>query len=286
MKDILKLLRKLLVWAIIAFFIALLIFYFAQDFVTFPGRGLYTRNPSEWTRRVAALGSQGCIPAEFAGPGGTTVHGIWAPAAPASGPAILWLHGRQQTTTEINQDIKPLTQAGLHVFAMEYRGYGQSTGDTTEANLLADAETSIEWMGKHESVAGKRIFVGGLELGANLAIKVAARNQVQGVIAVNPIPDLATAVSARIPFVPLGFLLREKFDLAPDLGAVAVPVLLIHGGADGVVPLAKAEEMVSRLGGPAPARLREVPGGGQLDTLERGGRDLIDDIERFKDRPR
>jgi alpha-beta hydrolase superfamily lysophospholipase len=286
MKDFLKLLRKLLVWGLIALVLALIVFYFAQDFVTFPGRGLYTRNPSEWTRRVASLGSQGCIPAEFAGPGGTTVNGIWAPAGPSAGPAILWFHSCHQTTTEINQDIKPLTQAGLHVFAMEYRGYGQSTGDTTEANLLADAETSIEWMGKNENVAGRRIFVGGVELGANLAIKVAARNQVQGVVAINPLPDLATAVSGKIPFIPLGFLLREKFDLGADLGAVAVPVLLIHGSEDGVVPLAKIEEMVSRLGGPAPARLREVPGGGQFDTLERGGRDLIDDIERFKDRPR
>lgn len=284
MQKHLKTLRTLLVWALILLVFALAIFYFAQDLVTFPGRGLYTSNPGEWQARVAALGSQGFLPVDFLGSQGQSVKGIWAPCSPSSGPALLWLHSREQTTTEINQNIKPLTQAGLHVFAMEFRGYGVSVGDTTEANLLADGEASIDWMLKHEGVAGRRIFVGGLGFGANIAMKLAARHPVHGVIAVNPLPDMATAVAEKIPWIPLGFLLKENFELAPDLAALAAPVFVIHGTDDKVVSLARIEEIVSKLA--TRARLREVQGGGHLDALERGGKDLIDEIDSFKDSPR
>jgi pimeloyl-ACP methyl ester carboxylesterase len=284
MEKFLKALRTLLVWLVILAAIVLTIFYFAQDFVSLPGRGLYTANPSEWNRRVASLGSQGFFPVDFVGGAGQTVQGIWAPCGLDAGPAILWLHSREQTTTEINQDLKPLTHAGLHVFALEFRGYGVSTGATSEANILADAEATLEWMSKKEGIAGKRIFVGGLGLGANLALKIAARNPVHGVVAVSPLPDLATGVASAIPVVPLGFLLKENFELAPDLPALAVPVFFIHGTEDKVVTLGQVEQMVSLVG--SPVRLREVPGAGHLDPLEKGGRELVEEIDLFKDRPR
>jgi len=284
MEKLLKGLRKLLVWAILLAIFGMIVFYFSQDLVAFPGRGLYTSNSSEWQARVAALGSQGFLPVDFAGPDGAVIKGIWAPSGTDARPAILWIHAAEQTTTEINQDLKPLTRAGLHVLAMEYRGYGVSAGQTTEANLLADGDAAIEWMLKKEGVAGKRVFVGGLGLGANVALKIAARNPVHGVIAVNPEPDMATAVAAKIPFAPLAFLLKEKFDLAPDLAAVQAPVFLVHGTEDKVVSLARIEEISSKMG--VTVRLREVPGAGHLDALERGGNELSDEIDLFKDRPR
>jgi len=284
MQKYIQILKKLVLWAIILAVLALVVFYFAQDFMTFPGRGLYAGNPGEWQTRVGSLGYQGFIPVDFLGAGGHAVKGIWAPCGPTPGPAILWLHSREQTTTEINQNIKPLTQAGLHVFAMEFRGYGASTGETKEANLLADGETSIEWMGRHELIAGKRVFVGGLGLGANLALKLASRNSVHGVIAVNPLPDMATGIAAQIPFVPLGFLLKENFDLAPALSAVSAPVFIVHGTEDRVVSLQRIEEIVAKLA--VSVRLREVPGAGHLDALERGGSGLSEEIAYFKDRPR
>src|SRR5690349_3660237 len=174
MQKFLKQLRTLLVWLLILAVIAGVIFYLAQDLIAFPGRGLYTANAGEWHARVAALGSQGFLSVEIPGPGGATINGIWAKSGPSAGPAILWLHSREQTTTEINQDLKPLTQAGLHVFAMEFRGFGVSKGETSEANLLADGAAAIEWLLKQDNVAGGRVFVGGVGLGANLAMKIAA----------------------------------------------------------------------------------------------------------------
>src|SRR5690349_5600929 len=284
MQKFLVVLKKLLVAAIIAAVLGGVIFYFAQGFLEFPGRGLYAGNASEWERRVTALGSKGYIPAEFSTGDGRSVKGIWAPCAPGAAPALLWLHSRGQTTTEINQDLKPLTDAGFHVFAMEFRGYGVTPGETTEATLLSDGTAAFDWMTKRDDVVGGRVFVGGVDLGANVAVKVASRRPATGLVLVSPLPDMATAVASKIPVIPLGFLIREKFDIHPDLAAVACPAFIAHGTEDGVVSIERVEEIVSRLGGSA--RLREIPGAGHENVLERGGKELSDEIDVFKDRPR
>lgn len=284
MQKYVKTVRTLLFWAAILAAFALAIFYFAQELVTLPGKGLYRGNTGEWQARVAALGSRGYMPVDFLGPQGQSVKGIWAPCGPSSGPVILWLHSRKQTTTEINQDIQPLGQAGLHVFAMEFRGFGSSTGETTEANILDDVGASVAWLEKHEGVAGGRIFLGGVGLGANLALKASTRYPVHGVIAVNPLPDIETAVAHEIPFVPLGFLLDERFELDPDLPGLRSPVMIIRGTEDAVVSQERIDRIVSRIA--VPVRTKEVPGAGHLDALEKGGRDIIEQIDMFKDRPR
>jgi pimeloyl-ACP methyl ester carboxylesterase len=284
MQKFLKTLRTLLVWGIILAVLCGVIFYFAQDLIVFPGRGLFTSNPGEWHSRVAALGYQGFLPAEFTGPEGQVINGIWAKSGPSAGPAILWFHSREQTTTEINQDLKILTQAGLHVLALEFRGFGVSRGETSEANLLADGAAAIDWLLKQENVAGGRVFVGGVGFGGNMAMKIAARNTVHGIVAVNPLPDMATGLAEKFPMVPLAFLLKDKFELAPDLGRLSAPILLIHGSADKVVSMDRIEAIEAKVS--VPVRLVEVPGGGHLDTLERGGTPIAEQIDLFKDRPR
>jgi alpha-beta hydrolase superfamily lysophospholipase len=284
MKKVAKGLGKLIIWLAILLAICMAIFHFGQDFLTFPGRGLYSSSAVEWQSRMSVLSAQGIVPIEFAAPAGQAVNGIWARGGVGANPAILWIHSRTKTTTEINEDIRPLNAAGFHVFAMEYRGYGKSVGEPSEANLLADAEASVDWMLARDDVAGRRVFVGGVELGANLALQLAARKPVDGVIAVSTLPDLATAVADKIPVVPLGFLLRDRFDVRPALNAVAAPVFFLHGTEDKVVPLPRIEELVARLAGRA--QVLEVAGAGNENVIEKGGKDLVEAIENFKDRPK
>jgi hypothetical protein len=277
---VLKGARKLLVWLLVLAAIGMLVLYLAQDFLVFPGRGLYRGNTPEWQSRMAALSSQGFIHVEFQSKDGALVHAIFAPTPNQPAPGLLWMHARDANITEINQHVKPLSMlAGLNVLAMEYRGYGNSIGDTTEENLLADAEAAIEYMLQRDDIAGKRILVGGNELGANLAFKVAGRKKVSGVIAVSPLPDMETAVARKIPFVPIGFLLSQKFALLPALSAVTAPVFIAHGSEDTVVPAGRIDEIVAKLS--ARTRVKEIMGAGHSDVFERGGKDFMEEIDAF-----
>jgi alpha-beta hydrolase superfamily lysophospholipase len=284
MHGMLKALRKLLVIVLILAVIGGVIFYYSQGLLVFPGRGLYTGNTPEWSARVAALAGQGLDFKEYPREGGGTVFGVVSPSPVQPAPGLVWIHGRDKTITEINHDIKPLALTGLNVLAMEYRGYGNSVGETTEANLMADAEASLAFLLTQENIASKRVFVGGSDLGANLALKLSLRKPVEGVIAVSPLPDVALAVAQKIPYIPLGFLLKERYELDPSLASITVPVLVIQGTADTVVPMARVEEIVSKMA--TRAKLKRVQGAGHDDVFDRGGKDLSDEIDLFTSKRR
>lgn len=280
MSRVLKGAKKFLVTVLVLAVIGMLVLYLTQDFLVFPGRGLYRGNTPEWQSRIAALSSAGFNPVEFQSKDGALVHAIFAPSPNQDAPVLLWIHARDANITEINQHLKPLSMlAGLNVLAMEYRGYGNSAGDTTEENLLADAEAAIDYLLQRDDIAGKRILVGGLELGANLAFKVAGRRKVSGVIAVSPLPDMETAVAQKIPVVPIGFLLSQKFRLMPALSAVTAPVFIAHGSEDTIVPSSRIDEIVAKLS--SRTRVKEIMGAGHYDVFERGGKDLMEEIDAF-----
>jgi len=278
--KVLKGARKLLLTVLALAAIGMLVLYLTQDFLVFPGRGLYTGNTPEWQSRIMAVTGQGFIPVEIPSKDGALAHGLIAPAPQQPATGLLWFHARDANITEINQHLKPLSMnAGLNVLALEYRGYGNSAGDTTEENLLADADTAFDFFLSRDDFGAKKILVGGVELGANLALKFASRRKVAGVIAISPLPDMETAVATKIPFVPLGFLLKEKFLLMPALPSVTAPVFIAHGTEDGVVPMGRIEEIVAKLS--TRTRMKEVVGAGHNDVIERGGRDFMEEIEAF-----
>jgi pimeloyl-ACP methyl ester carboxylesterase len=281
MKKHLSNLIRLLGWLLVLLAIGMVVLFFAQRFLLFPGRSFAGADSGAWQTRLAALNSSNYTPVAFEGPTpGSIVNGLWAPGTQGPAQAILWFHERHQNITELNQQLKPLTSLGIHVLAFQYRGYGNSPGDTTEANLLADAGAALAWLRKHDEVIHSRIFVGGIEFGANVAIKVAAREPVSGIVAISPLPDMRLILENQFGGAPLGFLVREPFDLAPDLPAIAVPVFIAHGIADKIVPIHRVELMVSNLG-KTRVVFKEVEGAGHGDVLERGGKDLLDEIDRF-----
>jgi hypothetical protein len=268
-------------WLLVLLAVGMVVLFFAQRFLLFPGRSFAGADSGAWQTRLAALNSNNYTPVAFEGPtAGTVVKGLWAPCTAGAAPAILWFHERHQNITELNQQLKPLTSIGVHVLAFQYRGYGDSPGDTTEANLLADAGAALAWLRNHDEVVRSKIFVGGIEFGAGVAVKVAARNPVTGIVALSPLPDMRLILENQFGGAPLGFLVREPFDLAPDLPAIGVPVFIAHGTADRVVPMHRVELMVANLG-KTRVVLKEVEGAGHGDVLEKGGKDLLDEIDRF-----
>lgn len=272
--------KKVFVWALVLGVLGMIVLYLTQDFLLFPGKGLYTGNTPEWQSRMAALASAGFTPVEFPSADGNIVKGVIAPAQVQPAPGLLWIHSRDANITEINQQLKPLSiSAELNVLAMGYRGYGASTGETTEEKLLDDAAAALDFLVNRDDIAAKRILVGGYELGGTIALKIAARRKVNGVIAFCPLPNVETAVARKIPVVPIGFLLKQKFDVFPALSSITAPVFIAHGSEDSVVPPSKINEIVAKLA--ARARVKEVPGAGHENLFEVGGKALMEEVEAF-----
>jgi len=160
------------------------------------------------------------------------LNGWWIPAspdAPDSRYTVLYLHDKDGNLSGTVDQLAPLHEAGVNVFAFDYRGYGQSLfAHPSEKRWLQDAEWAFQYLIATRHVDPHSLLVDGRGLGANLAVEFAAAHPgLAGVVAEAPSPDATRPLfdDARARMVPAHWLARDRWDLAAAAAALHVPSL-------------------------------------------------------------
>ncbi len=154
------------------------------------------------------------------------------------------------------------------LYLMHYRGYGGSSGSPSEAGLVADGLALFDQVYRRHS----RIVVLGRSLGTGVAIQVASQRPAARLVLVTPFDSLLALARDRFPWLPVGWLLRDRFDSASHARLVTVPTLVVVAERDDVVPVASSEALLARFR-PGVARLVRLPGtdhGSISDSAEYG----------------
>lgn len=152
---------------------------------------------------------------------------------------------------------------GVAVLTAEYPGYGASEGPPSVAALLRCAEVVAADAEALARERGLPFVVGGSSLGSFCALHVAAAGRAERCLLCAPPTTLADAAAERFWWLPVGLLLRHRFDNVATAAAVRCPVLLVHGDRDVVVPLSHGQRLRDLLG--ERAELIVVPGRGHND---------------------
>lgn len=126
---------------------------------------------------------------------------------------------------------------GFSVFAYDYRGYGTSSGTASEENSYQDAEAAYDYLVNNLSVPANRIIALGRSLGGAVAVDLAHRRQLGGLIIESSFVS-AYRVITKIPVFPF-----DKFKSLSKIKKVNCPVLVIHGTRDEVVPFWHGEKL-------------------------------------------
>jgi pimeloyl-ACP methyl ester carboxylesterase len=171
------------------------------------------------------------------------VHGWWMPAAEGKAPALLYLHGARWSIGNNLFRIARLREAGFSVLAIDYRGFGQSDGDLpSEAQTYEDARAAWDWLSAKEPDARRR-FIFGHSLGGAVAIDLASRQVAAAGLIVEAsftsIPDMASRSYWYVPEA----VLTQRYASIDKIAAVKLPLLFMHGKADGVVPYQMSERL-------------------------------------------
>lgn len=141
------------------------------------------------------------------------------------------------------------------VYAMHYRGYSGSSGRPTEASLRSDARALFELVhGRHPDV-----MVVGRSLGSSLAIQLAAEQPVSRLVLITPFASILAIAKRVAPFLPMGLLLRDKYESWRYAPRVGCPTLLIAASHDELVPPAETQKLLDAFR-PGVATLRTVDG--------------------------
>ncbi|MGA2849379.1 MAG: alpha/beta fold hydrolase [Terracidiphilus sp.] len=158
--------------------------------------------------------------------------GWWIAAEPGARYArftVLYLHGQDGNLSDAVDALTALHQAGLNVFAFDYRGYGQSEFQRpSEARWREDADWAIKYLTGTRHVAADTIILDGRALGANLALEVAAAHpELAGVVLESPLEAPMNAVfnDPRAHMVPAHLLVRDRFDADQAAADLRIPSL-------------------------------------------------------------
>jgi len=173
-----------------------------------------------------------------AGPHRALVHGWWLPNG-RDAPVLLLLPGTGRTKAGMVHVAAAMHAAGAAVLMIDYRGLGRSDrGPLTEASMYEDAEAAWQELRWHQPDAARR-FVYGHSLGAVPALELAARYpDVNGVViegAPTSIRELLRGSWAAALY-PVDRMLDGRFDAATKVRRLNVPLLVIHGKRDDLVP--------------------------------------------------
>jgi pimeloyl-ACP methyl ester carboxylesterase len=153
------------------------------------------------------------------------------------------------------------------LYLMNYRGYGGSTGEPSEAALVADAVALFDRV----HAMHPQILVIGRSLGSGVAVHLASLRPVERLTLVTPFDSLETIASRQFPFVPLRWLLRDKFESWRYAEAISAPTLILAAEHDEVIPRASTEALFAHF----------KPGVARFAILERTGHNTISDSPEY-----
>ncbi len=173
-----------------------------------------------------------------------------------------------------------LRAVGFAVLLLDYRGYGGNPGSPSEEGLAADADAAVTALTGLGYPPERTLYLGE-SLGTGVVAALQARTPPAGVVLRSPFPDLASVGAHVYPWLPVRLLLRDRFPVTEHLRGSSVPVTVIHGTADAVVPSGLSAEVARTV----PVLVEEVvlPGVGHNDP-QMYGAPVVAAVTRLADR--
>jgi len=208
---------------------------------------------------------------------GVELHGVFRPP-PRGRLCLLFLHGNAGNLTSRLPLLRDLIGEDLGGLLFDYRGYGKSGGSPTESGLYEDGSAALAWLAS-VGVPPERVVLFGKSLGTGVAVEMARSHPVRGLALESPYTSLPDAGQRHFPILPVGLLMRDRFDSLSKAPGIRCPVFVVWGTADRVVAPDLSETLFDAL--PDPKARLVLEGAGHNDIQSSGGKKYWDAWREF-----
>jgi len=176
----------------------------------------------------------------------TELHGWLIPAKEAE-VTVIFAHGNGGNISHRLEKIAILHELTVNIFIFDYRGYGKSKGSPTEQGLYQDIKAAYDYI--KDNYPKSKIVIYGESLGGAVAVDLAAKVNVNGLILEGTFTSVADMAKIVYPWLPEIFL-HSKFDSLSKIGKINTPKLHLHGNLDQIVPIYLGQRLYEAAGEP------------------------------------
>ena len=215
---------------------------------------------------------------------GLNLNGWFVPGKKPSPDAdlhtLLWFHGNAGNINHRLENIKMLHErVPVNVFIIDYRQYGRSEGKISEKGTYIDAGAALAHLHSRKEINQEKIIFFGRSLGSAVAVELALKEKCRALILETPFTSILEMGKKLYPFLPVSLLLKTKYDSLSKIRNIKVPILIMHGDKDDLVPFEHGKRLYDMAN--EPKEFYTIPGAGHNDTHIVGGDEYFDVIRNF-----
>lgn len=209
---------------------------------------------------------------------GLKLHGWWLPAKGQAKGTVLFFHGNAENISTHIGSVYWLPAQNYNVFLPDYRGYGNSEGVPTLAGVQDDLNSAMKYLLQRKDIDTERIVILAQSLGGAMAIYNVAhspyRAKIKALISESAFSDYRDIVREKLASFwlswplqwPLSFTIDNDYSPINSVALISpIPLLIIHGDKDNVVPLVHGQKLFNAAG--EPKEMWVVNGGGHIQAF-------------------
>ena len=148
---------------------------------------------------------------------------------------MIFFHGNAGNLSNRIYKLNLIKNFDINFLIVAYRGFSGNEGNPTEAGLYQDARDALKWLNK-QGVEDKQIIIYGESLGTGVSAEVAQNKNFAGIILESPFTSMVDACKHYYFYLPVSFLLKDRYETVKKLKNIKVPILIMHGEKDKIVP--------------------------------------------------
>jgi uncharacterized protein len=202
----------------------------------------------------------------------------WLLPNPTARALVVYFHGNGGNLSVWLPILAGLHRQGFTVAAIDYRGYGASTGRPSERGLYHDVEATLEWTARLVQ-ADRPVVYWGRSLGTTMAAYAATKRRPDGLVLESGFASTRALLRASPLQALLSMFSSYRFPTAEYAGRAGCPVLVMHGDTDGVIPFGNGRELYAML--PEPKQFQTIVGGDHNDVAPADARSYWTTVHEF-----
>ncbi len=161
---------------------------------------------------------------------------------------ILFFHGNGEWLGNLTNYVVNLgTRMDCSVFAIDYRGYGDSAGSSSAKGIELDGQAAYDFL-INKGYQPDSIVVFGRSLGGGVAVFVASENEIGALVLRSTFSSLTDVAAAKFPWLPVRALMRNRMNSVERISDYKGPLLQRHGTDDRVIPIRFGQRLFEAAG--------------------------------------